>query len=83
MALSYSNGKRLAVIGGYNAEAILDDIWSLDLEALEWSRVPVDGRSPPPRAFFRGAELRVFHYGTHGGIASHAAVPGTGVLPML
>lgn len=42
------------VIGGYNEEGILDDIWVLDIGAGEWSRVRTVGPTPPARAFLRG-----------------------------
>lgn len=42
------------VIGGYNTDGVLDDIWAFDLDVREWSRMEVSGSAPPARAFFRG-----------------------------
>lgn len=55
VAVSFDDGKRLLVIGGYDAEGILSDVWEFHLGYLEWTRVNVvAGLAPPERAYFRG-----------------------------
>lgn len=55
MAFASRDGQSLFVIGGYNPEGILSDVWEFHLERREWDRVNIAaGPSPPERAYFRG-----------------------------
>lgn len=54
------------VIGGYNAEGIMSDVWEFDLETREWARINiVAGPAPPERAYFRGDRCKQVFCAVH------------------
>ncbi|CAM9704617.1 unnamed protein product [Scytosiphon promiscuus] len=55
VAFASRDGQSLFVIGGYNPEGVLSDMWEFHLERREWDRVNITaGPSPPERAYFQG-----------------------------
>lgn len=41
-------GRRVVVCGGYTGKAILEDVWSLDLDTFTWSQHELRGQPLPP-----------------------------------
>jgi hypothetical protein len=43
--------KKMYIFGGKFEMELFDDVWSLDLESLQWSLVLTNGQGPSPRYF--------------------------------